>query len=182
MANDELEAALDETVETIAESCVIKIEQYDIPVVVLDAAKEEWRSRYRAPFEKAIKEGRTWKGDRVRVLERARQVGYLAAFIAAIRSIAEELVRAGVIGPKQPTTPGQDILLQPAAMPVVDSGIASAAAARIDCDMSSQMLPQWIWCPPPSESSEEMLMAALPRHLDGTPLNVLAKILPSLRR
>lgn len=138
----ELEQALSDTVEEISKFCVVRFHGSNIRARVLEAARQQWRDRYTTSFTKAILEGHRWSTDRDQVLERAREVGYLAAFVASVWSVAAELVRAGVMVKK-----GQDIDLEPTAQPAVDSTIAEFAGRCIDCDMSRPK-PEWIWCPP----------------------------------
>jgi hypothetical protein len=166
----ELEQALEDTINTISQHCVLRIESRTLEARVTNAARQAWRDHYEEPFRKAIEEKkRHWKDDRDQVLERARQVGYLAAYVATLRSVFDELRRAGIpVVPDDSTPPGQDIWLEPAYQPLVDSRIATSAACFIDCDMKRQatVTPQFIWCPAPIPATVHDLMAiALPRRM-----------------
>ena len=88
---------------------------------------------------------------------------------ATLRSIFEELRRAGIpLDPDETPAQGQDIWLEPAYQPIVDSRIAEAASAFIDCDMNrgGDIRAQWIWCPsPPGAGVRDILGVALPRRM-----------------
>ena len=166
----ELEEALDETIDTISEHCLLRIHGKTMEARVMQSAKQAWRDHYTASYKEAIeKKKRHWKDDREQVLERACQVGYLSAYFAALRSVFDELRRAGVpLDPGEPGAPGQDIWLEPAYQPLVDSRIATSAACFIDCDMKRQptVTAQFIWCPAPIPATVHDLMAiALPRRM-----------------
>ena len=166
----ELEEALDETIDTISEHCLLRIHGKTMEARVMQSAKQAWRDHYTASYKEAIeKKKRHWKHDREQVLERACQVGYLSAYFAALRSVFDELRRAGVpLDPGEPGAPGQDIWLEPAYQPLVDSRIATSAACFIDCDMKRQptVTAQFIWCPAPIPATVHDLMAiALPRRM-----------------
>ena len=162
----ELEQALEETINTISQHCLLRIEGKTLEARVTNAAKQAWRDHYEEPFRKAIEEKkRHWKDDRDQVLERARQVGYLAAYVATLRSVFDELRRAGIpVMPGEPAPPGQDIWLEPAYQPLVDARIAATSARFIDCDMKPHVAPSLIWCPAPRPLKVHDLMAiTLPR-------------------
>jgi hypothetical protein len=169
-SKSELEVALDETIDTISEHCLLRIHGKTMEARVMQSAKQAWRDHYTASYKEAIeKKKRHWKDDREQVLERACQVGYLSAYFAALRSVFDELRRAGIpLDPGEPGAPGQDIWLEPAYQPLVDSRIATSAACFIDCDMKRQptVTPQFIWCPAPIPGTVHDLMAiALPRRM-----------------
>jgi hypothetical protein len=169
-SKSELEVALDETIDTISEHCLLRIHGKTMEARVMQSAKQAWRDHYTASYKEAIeKKKRHWKDDREQVLERACQVGYLSAYFAALRSVFDELRRAGVpLDPGEPGAPGQDIWLEPAYQPLVDSRIATSAACFIDCDMKRQptVTAQFIWCPAPIPATVHDLMAiALPRRM-----------------
>jgi len=169
-SKSELEVALDETIDTISEHCLLRIHGKTMEARVMQSAKQAWRDHYTASYKEAIeKKKRHWKHDREQVLERACQVGYLSAYFAALRSVFDELRRAGVpLDPGEPGAPGQDIWLEPAYQPLVDSRIATSAACFIDCDMKRQptVTAQFIWCPAPIPATVHDLMAiALPRRM-----------------
>lgn len=166
----ELEHALDETIDTISEHCLLRIHGKTMEARVMSSAKQAWRDHYTNAFKEAIeKKKRHWKDDREQVLERACQVGYLSAYFATLRSVYDELRRAGIpLDPGEPGAPGQDIWLEPAYQPHVDSRIAKTAASFIDCDVKVERGPiaQFIWCPIPRIAGVHDLMAiALPRRL-----------------
>ena len=166
----ELEQPLDETIDTISEHCLLRIHGKTMEARVMSSAKQAWRDHYTNAYRDAIeKKKRHWKHDREQVLERACQVGYLSAYFAALRSVFDELRRAGVpLDPGEPGAPGQDIWLEPAYQPLVDSRIATSAACFIDCDMKRQptVTAQFIWCPAPIPATVHDLMAiALPRRM-----------------
>jgi len=173
----ELEHALDETVDTITAHCVLRIHGKTMEARVISSAKQRWRDRYEKTFKEALGKGRHWKDDREQVLERACQVGYLAAYFATLRSIYEELHRAGIpLDPNEPPAQGQDIWLEPAYQPIVDSRIAEAASAFIDCDMNrgGDIRAQWIWCPsPPGAGVRDILGVALPRRMPTKDLQAI---------
>jgi len=171
-SKSELEVALDETIDTISEHCLLRIHGKTMQARIMNSAKQAWRDHYTASYKDAIeKKKRHWKDDRDQVLERACQVGYLSAYFAALRSIFDELRRAGIpLDPGEPGAPGQDIWLEPAYQPLVDSRIAKRAACFIDCDMKRDReprpTPQFIWCPTPTTARLHDLMAiALPRRM-----------------
>jgi len=169
-SKSELEVALDETIDTISEHCLLRIHGKTMEARVMQSAKQAWRDHYTASYKEAIeKKKRHWKDDREQVLERACQVGYLSAYFAALRSVFDELRRAGIpLDPGEPGAPGQDIWLEPAYQPLVDSRIATSAACFIDCDMKRQptVTAQFIWCPAPIPATVHDLMAiALPRRM-----------------
>ena len=166
----ELEQALDETIDTITEHCLLRIHGKTMEAKVMSSAKQAWRDHYTDSYREAIeKKKRHWTDDREQVLERACQVGYLSAYFATLRSIFDELRRAGIpLDPGEPGAPGQDIWLEPAYQPHVDSRIAKKAATFIDCDMKVERnpMPQLIWCPTPKTARVHDLVAiTLPRRM-----------------
>jgi hypothetical protein len=168
----ELEQALDETVDTISEHCLLRIHGKTMEARVMASAKQAWRDHYRDSYREALeKKKRHWRDDRDQVLERACQVGYLSAYFATLRSVFDELRRAGIpLDPGEPGAPGQDIWLEPAYQPLVDGRIADKAARFIDCDMKRELrpTPQFIWCPTPKTARVHDLVAiALPRRMAG---------------
>ena len=179
LPKSELEQALDETIDTITEHCLLRIHCKTMQARVMHSAKQKWREHYKKPFEDAIAAGHHWQDDREQVLERACQVGYLAAFFAALRSIFDELDRAGIpLDPNQPPLPGQDIWLEPAYQPSVDGVIAETASLFIDCDMKREPVPSFIWCQsPPGAGVRDILRAALPGRMSKQDIDeVIARI------
>jgi hypothetical protein len=151
--NSELEEALKDTIEAIEKAAAAHFVHGSLGVEVSRSAKRRLRKHYELPFDDAIKKkGRKWKYDKDDVLERAEEVGRLAAFIATAIAILEELIRAGV-GKKK----GQDISIRNAQKPRVDGDMADLAAELIDCD-PDEMKVMWDWCPkPPGKGIEHIL-------------------------
>jgi hypothetical protein len=168
----ELEEALDETIDTDLGALPAAHPGQDHAGQDHELGEAGVARSLHASYKDAIeKKKRHWKDDRDQVLERACQVGYLSAYFAALRSIFDELRRAGIpLDPGEPGAPGQDIWLEPAYQPLVDSRIAKRAACFIDCDMKRDReprpTPQFIWCPTPTTARLHDLMAiALPRRM-----------------
>ena len=136
-----VERALDETVERIERATIARVGSAHLSARLSAEAKNALRDRYRPTYLKALKEGRKWEVDRHRVLLRADQVGYIAAFALLALTVAAELRRAGV-GEK----PGQEIEIQPLTLPDVNAALIEVAASHIDCDKPSGPSADWDWC------------------------------------
>jgi hypothetical protein len=162
MSDDsQLEEALNETVDTITKACEVKAQSGKIGTMVSENVKQFWKERYRPKFKEAIDHGRVWSKDRKAVLERAKQVGVLAAYIALLVAIFEELRRAGI-----DSKPGQDITLDALGFPDIETTAAELASKFIDCDGKRQKRDggeevQWVWCLPPPDNKDIREILAL---------------------
>lgn len=139
-----LERALEETVDRIERAAAARIGSVAVGVKLSSEARDRLKMRYRPMFEDAMKNGRKWEDDRGRVLLRADQVGYVAAFGVLAMSILLEFKRAGV-----GELPGQEIELEPVTPPSVNGRLAELAASVIDCQKPhtpGRVELMWDWC------------------------------------
>ena len=134
-------AAVEEVIDEIERHCVVRLHLTELRALPLESAKTRWRTRYYERFLCKIKEGGSWEKDKNQVLLRARQVGFLAAFLANLDSVFDELLRSGV-----GHEPGQDIDIEPTRMPKIDTEMAEWAAKCIDCVKQGPPGPRWDWC------------------------------------
>jgi hypothetical protein len=91
-SKSELVVALDETIDTISEHCLLRIHGKTMEARVMQSAKQAWRDHYTASYKEAIeKKKRHWKHDREQVLERASgrvSVGLLRGAAVGLRRAA----------------------------------------------------------------------------------------------
>lgn len=140
-----IERALKDTLDEIEDAAKSKFRSGTVRATVPTETREHWRSRYAPMFKRAVVEkNRPWDDDRKRVLERAQQVGRLAADLATMRAMLfawkEGELEKG----------GQHVHISEAAEPRITPNHAELAARCIDClqpeDRDAEDGIRWDWC------------------------------------
>ena len=144
--NDEQEKminrALDDTIAAIKGAATTRFESDGIATTVTSGAELRWRIRYRPMYTYAVVcKNLDWDKYKHLVLERAKQVGIIAANMASMRAI----ILAWIIGDLDKG--GEDVHVGNTPRPEINSLMAELASLCVDCK-GQEMEPgvRWDWC------------------------------------
>jgi hypothetical protein len=135
--------ALTDTLDAIKGEATTRFEGQGIKTAVLSDAEIRWNVRYYPMFAHAVVDlGLNWDDHKKLVLERAKQVGTIAANLASIKAVIFAWIR-GDIG-----LPGQHVHVRDAPLPEITMGMAELASRCVDCKESKDDHPgiRWDWC------------------------------------
>lgn len=136
--------ALKDTLDKIEDTAKSAFRNGSVKSKVPPETREHWRKRYEPMFEHAVvTKKRIWDEDKKRVLERAEQVGRVAADLAALRAMLFAWKQGEL------EKGGQHVNVGPAAEPGITIAQAEWAARCIDCLQPDDNPPagvRWDWC------------------------------------
>jgi hypothetical protein len=137
-----IDEALKDTLKAIEDAATTSFNGDGIKTKVSAPAKAQWTTRYKPMYTNAVVvKGLKWDDSKEAVLDRAREVGVLAANLAAVKAVMDVWLTGGV------GQAGKNVHISDPRMPYIDADMAEWASRCVDCDEDeNQTEKRWDWC------------------------------------